>query len=207
MKLVTVDFDIDRLEFVDRYGMIRESFGCSLAGVDEFKARWNAIVDILEEGVAIASFYRKNKIFRHHCDCCLRLNGIDPDWLDAKGVILTGLLFEYEGNAGLLVRLNIGEVPSDRPAQPDEKPTSIYEVGGALLAATNNLQQVLDELNNLPAKPVTRILEARAKLVADADPEQREKRKREEWAKDMRKKGPQRINLAELKKRQAAGVQ
>jgi hypothetical protein len=200
LKLHTADFALDCVEFADRYGMIRVSYGCSLLGTEEFRARLEALTNSLEAAkgdMTIAKLYKQDKLFRHHCDRCLQLNNIEPDWLDAKGLILEGLLFLYEGNAGLLVRLNSTE--PTQPAAASEEAATVYDVGASLLALSNDLGNVIEQLNTLPAKQAGRILEARAKQGAAANPEEKQKGDRREWAAKMRSKSEGRaINVAEL---------
>ena len=189
MNLHTAEFALDCVEFADRHGIFRHSYGCSLLGVEEFRARLEALtkrLEVADDLTTIAQLYKRDKLFRHHCDRCLELNGIDLDWLDGKGLVLEGLLFIYEGDAGLLVRLNSAE-PS-QPSVSAEEAATIYDVGASLLALSNDLGKVIEQLDTLPAKQASKILEARAKQVAGANPEEKQKTDRRDWAARMRSK-------------------
>lgn len=73
-----------RLEFEDRFGVIRSLAGCSLMGRQEFFERLQQLqarIDALPEAATVAELYDTDSRFRHYCDRCLILNGIDPDWL------------------------------------------------------------------------------------------------------------------------------
>jgi hypothetical protein len=199
MKLLSIDFAIDSLEFADRHGIFRTVRGCSLLGLEEFQARLEVLSGILEKvdgETTIACLYKRDKAFRHHCDRCLELNGVELDWLDAKCLILESLLFWHEGEAGLLVRLNSSE-PAPEGAIESGKSATPYDIGAALLGMSNDLNKVLEQLNTLPAKQVGKILDARSRQVQEAndaaDPEGKKKRERAEWAKKMRSKQGQAI--------------
>lgn len=194
MKLHTADFALDCVEFADRFGILRTTYGCSLLGADEFRARLEALTQHLESAdqqATIAKLYKQDKFFRHHCDRCLQLNGVDPDWLDAKGLILEGLLFTYDNDAGLLIRLN--STTADPAATAPMTPATTADVGATLLALSSDLSKVIEQLNILPAKQVASILEARAKQVADsADPETKRKKDFQSWAQKMRSRSSSR---------------
>jgi hypothetical protein len=191
MKLEIATFDLDCIEFQDRYGIFRQSYGCSPRGVELMRAyiaRLNEIIEALPEPQTASALYQLDPVFRHCCDRCLELNGIDLDWLDSQGRVLTGLLFSYQDGAGLLVRLNA--IAPDDAMQPGEgKPATVHDTAAALLAATNDLKATLEALQTQPAKQINGMLKARAEhMQAALSPEEKQKADRERWAAERRAK-------------------
>lgn len=187
MKLEIADFALDCVEFCDRYGTIRRSYGCSIMGAEEFRAYHAKLITIIESAITpLADLYLKDQVFRHCCDRCLELNAVDPDWLDSNGLLLEGLLFVYEDGPGLLVRLNQPNSPAS--ASKGEATAGTADLVASLLAVTEDLEKALRLARDEPAKPLISILEARAEQILKANPEAKGKRDREEWAKNRREK-------------------
>lgn len=120
MQIYNADIDIDLLEFSDRFGNIRSTAGCSFKGKVEFDARIKRTGEILQRASKkdpdkkVAQIYLEDKEFAHHCDRCLKLNGINPKWLTE--VHLTELLFVHGDRPGALVLLNQANNPSSEVA-------------------------------------------------------------------------------------------
>ena len=156
---------IDRLDFVDRLGKIRTTKGTSIRGGEEFRDRLQQLYQLLEEAdnrETIGGLYLKNEYFAHICDRCLELNGIDPDWVNEG--MLVGLLFHYESNPGVLVRLNQPE----KAAKPGQKSATTHDLVGCLWTHTQDLQKALDIAQNYPAKEVLGVLDAKSQLEQEA---------------------------------------
>lgn len=183
MKLTIANLPLDCVEFKDRHGVFRRSYGCSLRGLEEFQARIEKIGEIIkaveDSQATIASLYQNDEVFRQCCDRSLELNNIDPDWMDREGLIIQSLLLTYEGAPGLLVRLNMPE-PAKTPVESGKSAT-VNDLAAVLLSATNDLKTTLDALRNEPAKEVIGILEARAEQIVQADPELKKMRDRRAW--------------------------
>lgn len=192
-----MDLALDCLEFKDCNGLIRTVYGCSLKGVDEFRSRIDVLIELIKAAEAestVLSLYQHNEQFRHHCDRCLALNGVEPDWLDSKGELLTSLLVIHEGQPGMLIRLNQPE-QSTKAADPNAKSATVADLAAVILGLTNDLGKAIEAIERYPAKEVVRIIEARSEQLADSDPAEREKRKRQEWAAERRKQTRQPIKL------------
>lgn len=181
-----IDFEADFLEFSDRFGIIRKTWGYSLVGRAEFWQRLAKLGEALEaEGVtlsnptgAIARLYESKPWFRHNCDRCLQLNGIDPDWLDGKGVMLSGLLFQHGNEAGLLVQLNQAD-PSE--GRSSGEPGTMNDAIAALWQLEGGFELAWKVADSYPAKIVDRAIAARAKQ--SKPPEQKEADDFSAWTK------------------------
>lgn len=206
MNLKYVDL-LSLIEFKDRYGIIRSSYGCSLKGLSEFTARIEQLQTILIQEaesnpeITLLDLYQSHDYFRHCCDRILELNQIDPDWLDAKGLLLEALIFSYEGGTALLAQLN--QLPSmggGKPLGPELDPNA--ELAATIVSLTQSLQQALEIIETHPAKEVIATLDAYERQQRMGD----EKSRREEWAKERRRQAKERaeqapkpFNTAELK--------
>lgn len=198
MKLEILDLSIDELSFRDRYGKFRKVYGCSMRGGEEFKAYLKKLCAILEESTGgvipsgsnltniLKNLYLNNAVFQYCCDECLRLNNVDPDWLDNEGLLLEALLFQHNDHPGLLVRLNTPD-QSMIEARTDTTGNSatIEDLAAVLLGLTNDLDKAIETLDKHPAKLVTGILKARSEQIAEASTDDKQKRKK--WAEQQRK--------------------
>lgn len=188
MKLEAVTLPLDCVEFKDRFGVFRRSFGCSLRSLEEFQARIQKIDEIIKTTdrpeATIASLYAEDEVFRHSCDRALELNNIDSDWLDKEGLILQSLLLTYDGKPGLLIRLNMPE-PAKTPVESG-KGATVNDLAAVLLSATNDLKVTLEALRSEPAKQVIGLLEARAEQIVEADPKLKERRDKKAWVEKRR---------------------
>ena len=180
MKIGYFDLELDCLEFRDRLGSIRQSYGCSIKGLQEYHARLSQLQEILNdanEKETIEGLYLKNEYFRFNCDRCLRLNGIKPKWVNAQ--ILTALLFTYNQGASALALLNSPRNPA--PEGSNNISATYGDIVVAIKNYTDSLSEALDILENRPANEVTEILEAKAKsdleLLKQTDPKTWHKQK------------------------------
>jgi hypothetical protein len=198
--MLQADFpDFDPLEFRDRHGVVRQSWGYSPVGRSEF---WQRLLKLHEQVEAelehakqltpnvplaalICRLYESEHWFRHNCNRCLLLNGIEPDWIDGRGVMITGLLFEYEGSECLLIRLNSPD-SSTKPAvttNTDEPIGSVYDTIAALAIIEGSYREALQIASEIPEKHVNRYLKARAEL---SKPKDNGQQAFDEWAKKQR---------------------
>ena len=185
-----VDFGFNALEFNDRHGVIRQTWGCSLLGRGEFFTRLNALLEQLQKAPqdsTIAALYESDQFFRHNCDRCLALNNIDPDWLDNKGVMLTSFLFTHDGKGALLVDLNHPDPPPPELVDDDEdgEPGTVWDAIASLWGAEEDLQKAMKIAEEMPAKQVEPVLRARVKQSIPK--EEREKRKRDKLLREAAK--------------------
>jgi hypothetical protein len=173
-----------RLEFEDRAGVIRSLAGCSLIGRQEFYERLQQIqtrITELPETSTVAELYDTDSRFRHYCDRCLILNGIDPDWLTM--VMLGDFLFvrvvEGEARPGLLIELN----QSPDTGKKVDNPATLHEILAALATHEKSLKTALELASdlNLPANDLLEILTARSELERSANPEHKLKQQQKEW--------------------------
>ena len=170
MKIHNADIDFDILEFTDRLDIIRSTAGCSLKGKIEFDARIKKLASILQNNpdATIEQLYLENKEFAHHCDRCLNLNGIDPDWVNAG--ILTALLFVNERSPGLLVQLNRRQMADGRWQKGGEKEAKYSDLLAGIYAHTQDLEQAMRLAEERPWKEVMEVLTKRTTRVPGETP-------------------------------------
>lgn len=162
-KVKFVELSLDCVIFHDVYGVVRTSYGCSLLGLEESVALFEKLDSIIQESnedKTIAGLYSKNKWFKYCCNRLLELNGINPDWVNP--VILTALLFAYEGKVGLLRRLNY---PNRVVGSSQETSNAIAQ----LFKATNDLKTTLEVAQNEPWKTVLKAFEKPEKVQQSED--------------------------------------
>ncbi|AFY60363.1 hypothetical protein [Synechococcus sp. PCC 6312] len=173
-----------RLEFEDRCGVIRGLAGCSLIGRQEFFERLQQVQQRLQELPelsTVAELYDTDTRFRHYCDRCLILNGLDPDWLTMS--MLEEMLFvrvvEGETRPGLLTELN----QPPKSSKPTDEPATLHEILASLATHEKSLGDALKLASdlNLPANDLLEILTARSELEKSADPEYRKKKQQKAW--------------------------
>jgi hypothetical protein len=172
-------------DFVDRTGVIREIPTCSLVGRLEFFPRLEAIKQRLEQSDpndTWESLYYLDIEFRHHIDTCLKLNGIDPDWLtpDMAAAFLMG---RYDVDAqdfvqGWLVQLNTPKTPPKGTAGGEgEDATTV----GALLALaksyTPDITDAIKLINDIPAEIALDFMHSSNQIAKDADPNNKKRRR------------------------------
>lgn len=164
---------LDQIAFVDVNGVPRRSRGCSLRGLEEFNALYEHLQQILaeaEDSQSLGDLYFKDEKFRYCCDRILALNGLQPEWINPT--ILTALLFAYQGEVGLLVRLNLPNKVIEEGAREGTQ-----NAIAALAAATGNLKDAIELSQSVPWKHLVEAMEGQQeqqKSSLKKDPRSRE---------------------------------
>jgi hypothetical protein len=174
-------------EFVDRSGVTRSIYGCSLIGRFEFADRQEQLKVMLDAALETETWqdlYLNIRAFSTAVDRCLMLNGIEPDWLTPETIeqLLFARFEDGEWKAGWLTELNT------RVSQPSTG-ESIESTLPNLLAIVSlnceSLSQAIDLASNMPGNLLLDTIDARNELVKT--PEQK--------AEDMKA-----VNMAELRR-------
>ena len=180
MQIYNPELNIDILEFSDRFEVIRSTSGCTIRGKIEFDARIKLLGQIINrvgESDPLKPFgqiYLEDREFAHHCDRCLELNGIDPEWLTESHIY--ALLFKHGTGLGMLVTLNAinnqGVEPkaknNDAHVVPEQSSGSIkdarlkanvyHQMLAGLYKLTDSPTEALDLATNYPYKDVMGML-------------------------------------------------
>lgn len=171
-------------DFVDRLGVIREIATCSLAGRLEFFPRLGQVKERLEQcepEETWETIYYTDIGFRHHVDTCLRLNGIDPDWV-TPDMAATFLMGRYDVDAeafvpGWLVQLNTPKTPEKASKSSDN--TQSAESIGALLALaksyTPDITDAIKLITEIPAEIALDFMSASNEIAEKSDPSYKKK--------------------------------
>jgi len=145
------------LEFQDRRGRYRLVYGCSVAGYFDFWDYYSDLQPLLSaapEDSTVDRLYLDCEPFRHACDRCLELSGIDIDWIAPQ--MLAWLLFAHQAGEtlieGALVLLN-------RPAERKYPPLK----GGS---AVDSHTKLLSALVNAAGGDMAKAMELAEKLSA-----------------------------------------
>jgi hypothetical protein len=180
-----VEFDALEFECVD--GQVRTFHGCSLTGHFEFHERLKQIRNLLEAHPSelIETLYWMHSHFRLLCDQCLRLNGIDPSWINFA--MLEQLLFAHEGESdpepGLLVQLN--QLPE--PKRKSEGSATVpgrAEFLAALASHCGSMEEAFRLATTEPARIVLQAMEAAA--FQQKSPKEQRKVDFDDWAQRLR---------------------
>jgi hypothetical protein len=169
-------------EFVDRSGVTRSIYGCSLVGRFEFAERIQQLQSILDEYPVsrLEELYEGNRQFHFAVDRVLSLNGIDPDWVTLP--MVEQLLFvRAGGDSGWLVELNTRLTPG---ASAGGDAATLSDVLAALSLNCESLSEAIDLATKMPANLLLDTIEAKGQLLKT--PEQKEE--------DLK-----RVRLAELR--------
>jgi hypothetical protein len=143
-------------EFVDRTGIVRPIYGCSLLGRDEFWQRLAQLANRLES-VTAGSFqaaYALDPRTQQLTARLLQLNGIDPDWVtlaQAEQLLIS---------PGHLAQLNQAEQPTEASVGKDTPPTLPELI--AAISSFSSIKDALDLANTVPANLLGDIVTARA---------------------------------------------
>ncbi|MEO1208297.1 MAG: hypothetical protein AAFX78_02025 [Cyanobacteria bacterium J06638_20] len=161
--------------FVDRWGITRPVYGCSLLGRDAF---WEGIAELagrLAETEAPDTFQQRydwDRQIKYLVEHLLKLNGIDPDWvtLDQAEQLL---IRSTNGAEGWLLSVNR---PKGSPAKGKkaQEPVSTTEIIASLSLHTGSVDSAIRLADEAPADFIVSILEARAELTAP--PKERRRR-------------------------------
>ncbi|HEY9826046.1 MAG TPA: hypothetical protein V6D19_11395 [Stenomitos sp.] len=184
MGLGTARFD--GISFVDALGIYRTIYGVPLKQRRELAHALTQLSERVQRSQlkTVAELYDYDTEFQAIADHCLKLNRIDPAWLNIDQ--LTQFLLAHkdaEGNAcePILQQLNFPPTP------PPEKPATYEQAIAALSTHTKDIEQALRlagyEQGELPSWPeLEAILQARNEAM---DPKAEEKQQEHAIAKSI----------------------
>lgn len=108
------------LEFQDRRGRYQLVYGCTADGYFDFWDYLEKVQVFLQnapESQSVDSLYVDCDEFRHLCDRCLELSGIDLDWIAPK--MIAWLLFAHQvGDTAIEAALVLLNRPTERKYPP-----------------------------------------------------------------------------------------
>lgn len=168
-------------EFDDRSGVTRSLYGCSVAGRFEFFERLQEVearLKALDQKRSWQELYDSDRRLRFLINRCLKLNGIKLSWVTLD--MVEQLIFHRldpdaeTWEEGWLISINR---PTKAPA-PAAKPMTIEDILAAISTHTPSLQEAIALTNpetGMPAQQLLDLLEARGKIMEQADPAKKEK--------------------------------
>lgn len=179
------------IEGVD--GNIYAFSGCSLAGKFEFDRRLIELQEHLsglEVDDPMARLYQRDKRFRWLVDRTLKLNGVEPHWVNWQ--MVEQLLFyrEVDGQwqQGWLIEINQLE------GSGEGEPTTLPELVALAATATGSLTEALTLVESVPASTLLDVLTAQAEQAKT--PEQKDAANFEDWKERKREQMQQRSREA-----------
>lgn len=160
-------------EFVDRSGVTRSIYGCSLIGRFEFADRQEqlkAMLDAAIEGETWQDLYLNNRSFSNAVDRCLQLNGIDPDWLTPETIeqLLFARFEDGEWKSGWLSELNSRE---SKPSTGEGIESTLPNLLALVSLSCDSLNEAIELASSMPGNLLLDTIEARSELMKS--PEQR----------------------------------
>ena len=160
------------LEFRDRHGRYQLVWGCNAQGWHEFWERLDLVRDLLAsapDDKTLSELYLEHPAFRRHCDRCLELNGIDPDWVSP--MLMRWLLFPADGETPApLVALNSPYPAKHPPLLGGEPVSNRVELLAALAAVCDgNMADAVELANSTPARDLLAAMQSRAWAMASQD--------------------------------------
>ena len=164
-------------EFVDRSGVTRSIYGCSLLGRFEFIDRQEQLKSLMDAATDDQTWQvlcLNNRSFATAVDRCLQLNGIDPDWVTPE-MIEQFLFARFEDGvwkSGWLVEINTRSSASLTDQGKGEGIESTLPNLLALVSLScDSLSEAIDLAGNMPGNLLLDTIEARGELMKS--PEQR----------------------------------
>ena len=160
-------------EFVDRSGVTRSIYGCSLLGRFEFIDRLEQLKSLMDAATDDETWqvlHLNNRSFATAVDRCLQLNGIDPDWVTPE-MIEQFLFARFEDGvwkSGWLVELNARE---SKPANGEGIESTLPNLLALVSLNCDSLSEAIDLAGNMPGNLLLDTIEARGELMKS--PEQR----------------------------------
>lgn len=155
------------LEFQDRRGRYRLSYGCTAAGLFELQERQEELLELLgaaPESATIEELYHLHPRFRYVCDRVLELNGVEADWVSPR--IARLLLFAAKVDGQIVqAPLTVLNRPPERkyPATPGGQPISDKAMFLAVLVSHcgGDIKAAYEVATSAPAREVLALLEER----------------------------------------------
>lgn len=131
-----------KAKIVDRRGVVRPLYGCSLVGINTFFEYLQQLGALLAESpLTWEQAYASDRHIHHLIDECLRLNGLEADWLTLP--MVEQLLF----NPGILLDVNaLGESQGSK-----QKRVALAAQVAGLSTVTGSLEEAIRLAQNIPA--------------------------------------------------------
>lgn len=167
-------------EYEDRFGIVRQLYGCTILGRFEFAERLQQISDrmaLLPHDQPWTEAYQKDSQLRHAIDRALGCWGIEPDNLTPAHIQAFLLYREQDGQflPGYLTDLLAD--PAAEPATGE--PPSMAEMVASIATHCESLQEAIELASTIPSTALTDILAAKNELAeAAADPAKKPQNKK-----------------------------
>jgi hypothetical protein len=160
------------LEFRDRQGRYQIVWGCNGDGWHEFWERLDLIRDVLAtapDDSTLESLYLEHPEFRHHCDRCLELSGIDP--ANVSPTLMRWLLFPADAETPApLVALNTPYPAKHPPLLGGEPVSGRVELLAALAAVCDgNMADAVALAKSTPARDLLAAMSSKAWALASQE--------------------------------------
>jgi hypothetical protein len=154
-------------ELIDRSGIVRSIYGCSLIGRFEFIDRQTeikAILDSVADDETWQQLYLSNTQFRTSIDQCLTLNGLDPDWLTPDQIeqLLFARLDGDTWKAGWLTELNNRE---SKATGGESIEATLPNMLAYVSLACESLIEAIELATNMPGNLLLDTIEARGEML------------------------------------------
>lgn len=166
-------------EYEDRFGVVRQLYGCTILGRFEFAERLQQISDLLAtlpSNQPWTEAYRQDVQLRHAIDRALHCWGIEPDNLTPAHIEAFLLYREQDGQylPGYLAQLL--ENPAAEAATGE--PPTMAEMVASIATHCQTLTEAIELASTVPSGALTDILAAKNDLAeAAADPAKKPKNK------------------------------
>ena len=125
------------------------------------------------DDTTLTQLYLDHPEFRRHCDRCVELNGIDPEWVSP--LLMRWLLFPADGETPApLVALNSPYPAKHPPLLGGEPLTTRVELLAALAGVCDgNMADAVALANSAPARDLLAAMQSRAWALASQEEKDR----------------------------------
>jgi hypothetical protein len=167
-------------EYEDRFGVVRQLYGCTILGRFEFAERLQQISDrmaTLPADQPWTEAYRKDAQLRHAIDSALACWGIEPNNLTPAHIEAFLLYREQDGQ---YVPGYLSELLADPTAEPATgDPPSMADMVASIATHCQTLTEAIELASTVPSSALTDILAAKNELAeAAADPAKKPRNKK-----------------------------
>lgn len=157
-------------EYEDRFGVVRQLYGCTILGRFEFAERLQQISDrmaTLPADQPWTEAYRKDAQLRHAIDRALGCWGIEPNNLTPAHIEAFLLYREHNGQ---YVPGYLSELLADPATAPSsDEPPTLAEAIAAVATHCESLTEAIELAGTIPSTALNDILAAKNELAEAAE--------------------------------------